>query len=254
MAPFDLFADALWQYHKTGRADFRNERDDGYPGREDIAWYFTTHREFPDHEKQALKFARGRVLDIGCGAGRHSLYLQKRGLRVTAIDVSPRIVRLAQVRGVRDARVANACKKLPFRNGEFDTIILFGNNLGICGTAVKFRRMLRELYRVTSPRGRILATTRMPSTTNPAHRRYLRQNVRRGRAIGQIRVRLMFNGKCGAWFELLLLAPTDLMQIAAEAKWELAQVFPIKNFEEGYAVVLDRQSSRRPLANRHGHP
>lgn len=244
MTAFDLFADALWQYHKTGRADFRNERDDGYRGREDISWYFTTYREFPAHEKRALKFARGRVLDIGCGAGRHSLYLQKRGLRVTAVDVSPRIVTLARTRGVKDARVVNACDKLPFRTGEFDTIILFGNNLGICGTAVRFRRMLRELYRVTSPRGRILATTRMPSTTNPAHGRYLRQNLRRGRAIGQIRLRLLFSGKRGVWFELLLLTPTDLMQIAAQAKWELVQVFPIKNFEEGYAVVLDKRIYR----------
>lgn len=244
MTAFDLFADALCQYHKTGRADFRNERDDGYRGREDISWYFATYREFPAHEKRALKFARGRVLDIGCGAGRHSLYLQKRGLRVTAVDVSPRIVTLARTRGVKDARVVNACDKLPFRNGEFDTIILFGNNLGICGTAVRFRRMLRELYRVTSPRGRILATTRMPSTTNSAHRRYLRQNLRRGRAIGQIRLRLLFSGKRGVWFELLLLTPTDLMQIAAQAKWELVQVFPIKNFEEGYAVVLDKRIYR----------
>ncbi len=246
MTAFDLFADALWQYHKTGRAALGNERDDGFRGREDISWYFTTYHEFPAHEKQALKFARGRVLDIGCGAGRHSLYLQKRGLRVTAVDASPRIVTLARTRGVKDARVVNACGKLPFRNGEFDTIILFGNNLGICGTSERFRRMLRELYRVTSPRGRILATTRMPSTTNPVHRRYLRQNLRRGRAIGRIRLRLLFSGKRGTWFELLLLAPTDLMQIAAEAMWELVRVFPIKNFEEGYAVVLDRQSSRRP--------
>lgn len=244
MKAMDLFANALWRYYETGRADFRNERDDGYPGREDISWYFTTYREFPDHEKQALKFARGRVLDIGCGAGRHSLYLQSRGLRVTAIDASPRIVELASARGVKDTRVVNACGKLPFRSGEFDTIILFGNNLGICGTSVRFRRMLRELYRVSSPRGRILATTRMPSTTNPAHRRYLRQNLRRGRAIGQIRVRLVFKGRRGAWFELLLLAPTDLMQFAAAARWELVQVFPIRNFEEGYAVVLDKRIYR----------
>ena len=65
----DLFADALWQYHKTGRATLVMERDDGYLGREDVSWYFTTPREFPSHEKAALGFARGRVLDVGCGAG-----------------------------------------------------------------------------------------------------------------------------------------------------------------------------------------
>jgi hypothetical protein len=143
-------------------------------------------------------------------------------------------------RGVKDARAATACSKLPFPDGEFNTVILFGNNLGICGSVPRFRRMLCELLRITSPHGRILATTRQPSTTNPLHRDYLRRNMERGRAVGQIRLRLVFNGKRGAWFDLLLLSPTDLLQIAAKERWELAHVFPLGNFEEGYAVVLEK--------------
>lgn len=240
MKPFDLFADALWQYYETGKASLRVEREDGYLGGEDISWYFTSHRNFPAHEKHALGFARGRVLDAGCGAGRHSLYLQRRGLRVTAIDISPQVVELARVRGVRNTQVANVCGKLPFPRHSFDTVLLFGNNLGICGTIPRFRRMLRELRRVTSPRGSILATTRQPSTTNAKHRSYLRQNLKRGRYPGQVRLRLLLDRKKGGWFELLLLAPTDLMRIAAEEGWELAHVFPLASFESGYSVVLEK--------------
>ena len=262
MNGMDLFADALAQFYEIGRADLQIERDDGYLRREDVSWYFTTWRDFPSHERAALKFARGldtpvrgkkitdqglrspravaSVLDIGCGAGRHALYLQRRGLRVTALDVSPRVVELARARGVKDTRVANTCAKLPFRDGAFDTVLLFGNNLGIGGTLSKFRAMLRELHRVTSPRGRILATTRQPSTTNPTHRAYLQNNLARGRALGQLRLRLVFDGKRGAWFDLLLLAPTDLMQIAAKEKWKLARVFPLENLEQGYSVVMEK--------------
>ncbi len=246
----DLFADALWQFFETGRADLWIEREDGYLRREDVAWYFTTARDFPAHERAALEFARGRVLDIGCGAGRHALALHRRGLRVTALDLSPRIVELARARGVQDARVANACRALPFRDGEFDTTILFGNNLGLGGTLPKLRALLRELHRVTSPRGRILATTRQPSTTNPAHRAYLQQNSARGRAPGQLRLRLIFDRARGAWFDLLLLAPTELMQIAAKEKWELARVFPLENFEAGYAVVMEKTKSRKEKTRR----
>ncbi len=241
MAQYDLFADALWQFFVAGYADLCTERDDGYIAPEDVSWYFTTFAEFPLHEKRALKFARGRVLDIGSGAGRHSLYLQKQNMRVTAIDISPDLVSLAQAVGVKDARVADICGTLPFRDGEFDTVILFGNNLGICGTPKKFQRMLRELYRVTSPRGRILATTRQPSTTDPVHRGYLHRNIELGRAVGQIHLRLILNGKRGSWFDLLLFSPTELMQFAAKEKWELAQVFPLESFEEGYAVVLEKR-------------
>ena len=240
MAQFDLFADALWQYFVAGYANLKTERDDGYIAPEDVSWYFTTYRDFPLHEKRALKFARGKVLDVGCGAGRHSLYLQQRGLRVTAIDVSPDIVLLAQASGAQDARVANVCKHLPFRDGQFDTVLLFGNNLGICGTPMKFQKMLRELHRVTSPRGRILATTRQPSTTNPMHRSYLRRNLESRRAVGQIRLCLVMDGERGDWFDLLLFSPTDLMQLAAKENWELAHVFPLEDFEEGYSVVLEK--------------
>lgn len=246
MNPFDLFADALWQYFVAGYANLRTERDDGYVGREDVSWYYATYRDFPTYEKRALKFACGKVLDVGCGAGRHSLYLQKQGLHVTAVDISPDIVLLAQAAGVKDARVANVCEGFSFRDGQFDTVLLFGNNLGICGTPQKFQKMLRELYRVTSPRGRIIATTRLPSTINPIHRGYLRRNLERRRAIGQVRVRLMLNGERGAWFDLLLLAPTDLMEIAAKAGWELSFV-ATEDFEQGYSVVLikSKRSAKR---------
>ncbi len=243
MDSFDLFAEALWQFYRTGRAALRTERDDGVRGGEDLSWYFTTWREFPSYERAALKLARGRVLDVGCGAGRHSLYLQRRGLRVTAIDSSARAVELAQARGVRDARVAGVCRRLPFRDGEFDTAILFGNNLGICGTPQGFRRMLRELHRVTSARGRILGTTRLPSTTEPVHRRYWLRNTKLGRAVGQVRLRLVFCGKRGAWFDLLLLSPTEVLRLAALEGWELTQV-STEDLEQGYSVVLDKRTSR----------
>ncbi len=240
MDSMDLFAEALWQLYRTGRATMRIEREDGYVSAEDLTWYLTGYRDFLPIEKQVLEFARGRVLDIGCGAGRHALYLQRRGLEVVGIDSSPRMVELARARGVKDARVTNACGRLPFDDGEFDTVILLGNNLGICGTPQRFRRMLRELHRVTLPRGCILGTTRQPSTTNPLHRRYISQLIRGKRAIGQMRFRLVFKGTRGAWFDFLLLAPTDLMQLAMKEGWELAHVFPLENFESGYAAVLEK--------------
>jgi len=240
VSEYELFADALWQFYETEHAELFIEREDGYVGKEDVGWYFTTFRDFLPIEKRALKFVEGRVLDAGCGAGRHSLYLQRRGLHVTAIDSSPRIVDLARARGVRDARVVNLCGTLAFREREFDTVILFGNNLGICGTPRKFTRMLRELHRITSAHARILATTRMPSTTHLRHKMYLEKNLARKRALGQIHLRLIHNDRFGEWFDLLLLAPTDLLRLAAKAGWRIAEIFTEENFEDGYSVVLEK--------------
>ncbi len=237
----DLFAVALCRLYETGHAVLHFERDDGFRDTEDLSWYLTSFRSFPRHEKQALALARGRVLDAGCGAGRHALYLQRRGLSVTGIDNARSLVELARRRGVRDVRLANACSRLPFADGEFDSILLFGNNLGFCGSPDRFRRMLRELHRVASPHGRILATTRMPSTTDPATRAYLARNAEMGRPVGNMRLRLSFEGQQGEWFNLLLFSPTELLQVALREGWELTGVFSELDFEDGYAAVLDKR-------------
>ncbi len=236
----ELFDQALERFFETGRASLHIERDDGFMDTEDLSWYLTSYRSFPRYEKQALKFARGRVLDLGCGAGRHSLYLLGRGLDVTSVDSSVRLVELARRRGVKDVRLANACRPLPFPDSRFDTVLLFGNNLGMCGTLAKFRRMLRELDRVTTADGRILATTRMPITTEATHRTYVERNIEQGWPPGQIRLRLVLGGKPGAWFDLLLFAPTDLMQIVIKEGWRVREVFTDGDFEDAYAVVMEK--------------
>jgi|SRR5581483_4641228 SAM-dependent methyltransferase len=236
----DLFANALLELDETGKVALQIERDDGLVDDEDLSWYLTAYAAFPKYEKRVLKFARGRVLDLGCAAGRHALYLQRRGFAVTAVDALPQMVALARARGVRHARVVNACARLPFRARAFDTILLLGNNLGMCGSTARVRRMLRELHRITPPRGQILATTRMLSVTDPLDRAYIRRNLELGRAPHQVRLRLHWRGQVGKWFDLQLFAPTDLMRLAARAGWELTQVLADEDLTAGYAVVLEK--------------
>ncbi len=77
-----------------------------------------------------MAHVKGRVLDIGCGPGRHSLWLQERGFDVVAIDISPLVVRVAKARGVKISFIM-AAQNLAFTPNSFDTVLLLGNNFGI---------------------------------------------------------------------------------------------------------------------------
>ena len=81
------------------------ERDDGLISfSQGPEFYFAPFKKWPNYERSAIRYARGRVLDIGCGAGRVPLYLQEQGLNCTAIDISTLAVKVCQQRGVKDAR------------------------------------------------------------------------------------------------------------------------------------------------------
>ena len=239
--PADPFADALESYWTTGRGSYRYTRDDGVSAVEDAWWYFTSYRDFLPTEKQALKWARGRILDVGCGAGRHSLYLQRKGFKVTALDASPRVAAIAQARGVHDVRVAAACGHLPFARGEFDTVLLFGNNFGVCGNRAATERMLRELSRITRPLGRVLLTTRAPGTFKPTHLNYWNRQLTHKKEFGIVRFRLDFHGRHQKWVSLYLMSPSELVQFARKTGWVVKQVMGDGNTEDGYAAVLEKE-------------
>ena len=67
------------------------ERDDNYidTGSE-AGTYFTEYQDWSRLERRAIELVKGRILDVGCGAGRPALYLQQKGFDVTGIDNSPR--------------------------------------------------------------------------------------------------------------------------------------------------------------------
>jgi SAM-dependent methyltransferase len=110
----------------------------------------------PDAAEEAvLRRARGPVLDIGCGAGRHVLALQRRGIGVLGVDVSPDAVRLARSRGAAAVHgsVFDAV------DGRFRTLLLLDGNLGIGGDPVA---LLRRAHQLLTAAGVVLAEVGEP--------------------------------------------------------------------------------------------
>jgi SAM-dependent methyltransferase len=118
------------------------ERDDGFISASTMGpkLYVAPFRRWPSHHRRAMRYAKGRVLDVGAGAGRVSLHLQERGQDVVAIDNSPGAIAVCRRRGVREARVL-AFDAIDESLGTFNTIVLFGNNFGLFGTPTKAKQI-----------------------------------------------------------------------------------------------------------------
>src|SRR5215467_3284491 len=199
-------------YKAAGNAGWEIiERDDGFmdasagPPR-----YFSDYPDWLKRERQAIKLARGRVLDIGCGAGRFALYLQSAGVEVTAIDNSPGAIKVCKLRGVKKAIVRPIAEIGKFRPGSFDTAILMGNNFGLFGGLRQAKRLLKDLFKITSNQGQIIADATDPyQTSEPAHLQYLKFNRSRGRMPGQLRLRVRHGKIIGPWFDYLFASQKE---------------------------------------------
>ena len=216
------------------------ERDDGFisAGKFGTGLYLAPFRRWPAHQRRAMRFVRGRVLDVGCGAGRVCLHLQERGLEAVGIDVSPGAIEVCRRRGVRDARLLGI-EDVDESLGPLDTIVMLGNNFGLFGSAAKARRLLRRFHRLTTERGRIVAETRdVTQTDDPGHLAYQARNRERGRMSGQIRIRVRYRELATPWFDYLMVSPDELRELAEPAGWTVAHIL---ESEDTYVAVLEKR-------------
>ncbi len=119
-----------------------------------VAHLFRTFNQMPRLEQKALSMAKGRVLDIGAGAGCHALVLQERGLEVKAIDISPLSCEVMKERGVKDAECVNLFN--PQLQGKYDTLLLLMNGTGIAGKLNRLPMLLNRLKELLAEGGQIL--------------------------------------------------------------------------------------------------
>lgn len=125
----DLFGKAILDYQTNNSPeDILTETNISEADEMEVAYLFRDFNSMPKLEQKALQLAKGIILDVGCGAGSHSLYLQEKGLDVTAIDISPSVIKACELRGVKNAKVQNI---LDLDNDKFDTILLLMNGTGI---------------------------------------------------------------------------------------------------------------------------
>ena len=149
----DLFGQALLDYQNGNYTEdiitsTSISDDDALP----IPYLFRQFEEMPKLEQKALKLAKGEILDVGCGSGSHSLYLQENNKKVKAIDVSKGAIEVAKLRGVVNAEIKNILDETE----TFDTLLLLMNGTGIFQELSQVSKYLTHLKGLLNSGGQIL--------------------------------------------------------------------------------------------------
>jgi len=151
----DLFGKAIFDFFtRNSPEDIITETSISEEDEMSVEYLFRTYNEMPKIEQKALQLAKGKVLDVGCGAGSHALSLQnERNLEVSAIDISEKAIETCLLRGIKNAKVENI---LDFEGAKFDTILLLMNGTGIFGKLKNCNSYLTKLKSLLNPGGQIL--------------------------------------------------------------------------------------------------
>jgi len=215
------------------------ERDDGHVSVRDAHYYFAPVLA-DSADAGLLAGVSGRVLDIGCGAGRHLAWLRQNGTTALGIDASLGAVQVCARRGFY---AVHGDILQPQRIGVFDVLLLLGGNLGLLSTPARAGSVLRALSGLASPGARLIAEGIDTATTvDPVHTAYRDANIARGRHPGQITMRVRHRELATGWIDLWYPAPSELADVAAGTGWIADTVTPAPD-GPGYHVELIRGRS-----------
>lgn len=148
----DLFGRALYDFwFKKNPEDlitFTNLTDEEILP---VSYLFRDFQEMPETEQKALSLSYGKVLDVGAGSGTHSVYLQEKGLEVTALDFSPSAIKVLQARKIKNVVQEDF---FTFKSDKkFDTILFLMNGIGIVEKAIYTDKLFKQLKLLLANQG-----------------------------------------------------------------------------------------------------
>lgn len=228
-------------------------RDDGYSDDHCLQLYFQNIDRFSPLDKTAVDLCRGYILDVGAGAGRHSLALKAKGCRVCSIDLCPEAVRIMRKRGVADARCIDI---FDFHETGFDTILLMMHGIGVVRTLSGLNRFLILARSLIKSDGQILMdSVDLRKTANLMHLAYQEFNRRIGRYVGETQLVFEYKGEKGPPFQWLQVDPDTLAEYALKTGWNCDIPYHESGGDYLARLTLQKASvegqSRMPQPERH---
>lgn len=219
----DLFGKAVTDcYHKKQKSTFFMCDEKGeYPL--DLGFFINNKPD--DYECEMLKYAKGKILEVGCGAGRIMKYLQEASCDMTGFDIDRAMVKLCKERDVKNvtAETYLNMKKL----GIFDTIIALNRTIGIAGTMDGVRAMIEKCHACTQENGILIFDSLevRPELSTPSPGVYQRK------------LRYRYEDQYGDWFNWVNFSSDVARKLVAETSWKEEKMV---RHEDTYCMLCRR--------------
>jgi SAM-dependent methyltransferase len=181
-------------------------------------YFFREYPEMPLLERIALKKCKGKVLDIGAGAGCHSLFLQNKGMDVTALEMSLLCCNVMKQRGVHNIINRDIFE---FGDGKFDTLLLLMNGIGIAGTLEQLKKLLSHLKTILKPGGSIILDSSDLIYLHADKKGEVVFDINANNYYGEIEYQLSYREISGHPFSWLFVDNVFLEEIAKECGYTM---------------------------------
>lgn len=213
----DVFGSALTDQFLNGEAEtlwLHNSYDE--PEEMPLDIFFRTPEEMPELELLALSLCKGKILDIGAGAGSHALLLQQQLQDVTAMDISPAAVKIMQQRGVKKVLLADVNE---YSSERYDTLLMLMNGIGLTASLEGFKSFLNHAGSLLNDNGKLIFDSSdiaylYEGTDRPLSKYY-----------GEVSYQYEYKGHKSDWFDWLYLDQKTLTKTATACGWQCEVIF-----------------------------
>ncbi len=199
------------------------------------AYFFREFEQMPVQEQEALKRSKGKVLDVGAGAGAHSLWLQDHGIEVDAIEISPLLCETMHARGVKNVFLKDVYS---LKDKKYDTILLLMNGAGVAQTLKGLEKLLLHLKTLLNEGGRILADSSdlLYLFTDENGDTWI--DIASDTYYGEMQYRLSYKDIKGKTFPWLFVDPESFIQIANLCGFRLVEKISGPHFDYMIEITL----------------
>ena len=184
--------------------------------------YFRKESQMPALELKALEQCKGKVMDIGAGAGAHALALQAKGIDVSAMDISEKAVAVMKKRGVKQVMRADI---MQVTGALFDTLLLLMNGIGLTSNLQGLRLFLQKARTLLKPGGQLLF-----DSSDVAYL-YKDGTQKLKNYYGEVPFQYEYKGQKSDWFTWLYIDQKTLIDVATREGWQVTILF-VDDYEQ----------------------